>query len=120
MLRQGSLTEPHNQTMSSSKAEPGSGPGTLWLTWDLLAVQWGSTPALGLLHHSGLVAQGNSNPRCCKLAGFTIYLHGDGLGSGEQHFSALGQSLTVSTHLHCGLWAQCAQVRCGCGKLCSF
>lgn len=37
------------------------GPRYTMATMDLLAVQWGSTPALGLLHHGGLVAQGDSN-----------------------------------------------------------
>lgn len=105
---------------SSSKAAPASGHGTLWRTRDLLAVQWGSTPALGLLHHGGLVAQGNSNTGCRKLAGLTVHLHRDGLGSGEQHFSALGQPLAVPTHLQCCLWAQDVQVRCWMGQALLF
>ena len=76
---------------------------------DILAVQGGGAPPLGLLHHGGLVAQGNADARGCELAGLTVHLHRDGFGRGEQHLSALRQPLAVPAHLQRSLWAREAQ-----------
>lgn len=87
------------------------GPGPKESVGDILAVQGGSTAPLGLLHHGGLVAQGDANAGGGELAGLAIHLHWDGLGRGEHHLAALRQPLAVPTHLQRCLWAQKAQVR---------
>lgn len=74
-------------------------------------MQGGGTPPLGLLHHGGLVAQGDANTRGREFAGLAIHLHRDGLRRGEHHLAALCQPLTVPAHLQRCLWAQKAQVR---------
>lgn len=74
-------------------------------------MQGRGTAPLGLLHHGGLVAQGDANARGGKLAGLAIHLHRDGLGRGEHHLTALRQPLAMPAHLQRCLWAQRAQVR---------
>ena len=72
-------------------------------------MQGGGAPPLGLLHHGGLVAQGDADAGGCELAGLAIHLHRDGFGRGEQHLSALRQPLAMPAHLQRGLWAWEAQ-----------
>lgn len=66
---------------------------------NLLIEQGHGVAPLGLLHHVGLVAQGDVDAGSCQLAGLSIHLHGDGLGRGENHLPALTEPLPVATDL---------------------
>lgn len=66
---------------------------------NLLIEQRHGVAPLGLLHHVGLVAQGDVDAGSRQLAGLSIYLHRDGLGCGENHLPALAQPLPMATDL---------------------
>lgn len=74
-------------------------------------MQGGGAPPLGLLHHGGLVAQGDANAGGRELAGLAVHLHWDSLGRGEHHLTALRQPLAMPTNLQRCLGARKAQVR---------
>lgn len=70
---------------------------------NLLIEQRHGVAPLGLLHHVGLVAQGDVDAGRCQLAGLSVHLHGDGLGRGENHLSALTEPLPMATDLQSSL-----------------
>lgn len=102
------LGKPRLERGAESGLGPRAGGGR---EGNVLAMQGGGAAPLGLLHHGGLVAQGDADARGCELAGLAIHLHWDGLGRGEHHLSALRQPLAVPAHLQCRLWVQKVQVR---------